>query len=506
MRPAWARRLRAAQQGDAVTRTACLSSFIVAFAVAGPGVSRAEPGADAPVRRYALIASASDGGPQRATLRFADGDALAMAGVLRRLGGLQDSDVVLLTGARRDTLEASFAWLRAAMRKAEGRRELVVYYAGHSDDKGLLLGGDRVSYRELTDWIESTSADVRIAILDRCGARSPASRPDALAAGRGRAFLTASAPDRGGASFTRALVSGMRGAADISRDGRVTLAEAYRFARGETLRADRAAPGDVELGGDGDLVLTYLRSSTGSLILDAQLAGGVAVSDLSGKVVLELRKQAAYPVELGLDPGSYEVSLVRDGRSYVAQVALDDGAPVRLGSAQFAAAGRPISGAERRPTVAAASSPAGRHFGVYAGLGTRYTRLAGAGGFLIAPEAGFLLDRRLALGLQAGAGWSDGDGDRTRLGYALLFARYHFRCDSSIVCLSLAAAGGPGAVDGGGSDAVLLFEPQLGVHLMATRFLRFGADLGYRLVASADDDAGHLRGVSTGLNIQLGWF
>lgn len=482
----------------------CLSLFIMAIAAAWPEGVRAQPGGDVPVRRYALIASASDGGPDRAMLRFADSDALAMAGVLRRLGGLHDADLVLLTGARRDTLEASFAWLRAAMGKGDDesiRRELVVYYAGHSDDQGLLLGGDRVSYRELTEWIESTSADVRIAILDRCGSPHRPARPDTLAAGRGRAFLTASAvPDGDGASFTHTLVSGMRGAADLSRDGRVTLTEAFRFARREAHR-DRA--GDVELIGQGDLVLTYLRSSKASLILDAQLAGGVAVSDLSGRVVLELRKQAAYPVELGLDPGSYEVSLVRDGRSYVAQVAVDDGAPVRLGSAQFAAE---VASAQR-PTVAAEASGPGRarQFGVYAGLGTRYTRLAGADGLLFAPEAGFLLDRRLALGLQGGAGWSDGGDGRTRLGYALLFARYHFRCDASIVCMSLAAAAGPGAVSG--SDTVVLFEPQLGVHLIATRFLRFGADLGYRLVAGADDrDTGSLHGVSAGLNIQLGWF
>ncbi len=496
-----------------MTKTACIASSIVALAMAWPGGARAEPGSDAPVRRYALIASASDGGPERARLTSADGDALAMAGVLRRLGGLRDTDLVLLTGARRDTLEASFAWLRAAMGKAEGpvRRELVVYYSGHSDEQGLLLGGDRVSYRELTDWIESTSADVRIAILDCCGSGSLEARPDLHAAGRGRAFLTAGAASDGGASFTHALVSGMRGAADLSRDGRVTLAEAYRFARREGRRAGAGQRRrDVQLSGEGELVLTYLRSSKASLILDAQLAGGVAVTDLSGRVVLELRKQAAYPVELGLDPGSYEVSLVRDGRSYTAQVAVDDGAPVRLGSAQFAAARPLAAGGAERPTVTGQSNPAARsrQFGVYAGLGTRYTRLAGAGGFLVAPEVGFLLDRRLAVGLQAGAGWSDGDDGRTRLGYAQLFARYHFRCDSSIVCLSLAAAAGPGAVNGageGGNDTVLLFEPQLGAHLMATRFLRFGADLGYRLVTGADD-AGDLRGVSAGLNIQLGWF
>jgi len=518
-----------------VTKLVCLSSIVLGIAVAWPGGSLAIAGpsaADVPVRRYALIASASDGGPARAQLRFADGDALAMAGVLRRLGGLRDSDLVLLTGARRDTLEASFAWLRAAMGQAGGqvRRELVVYYSGHADEQGLLLGGDRVSYRELTDWIEGTSADVRIAILDCCAPRSLGGGTDLLAgAVRGRAFLTAGSADaersdRSGASFTHALVSGMRGAADESRDGQVTLAEAHRFARRETRR--RAGPAasrrvhDTQLVGEGDLVLTYLRSSKASLILDPQLAGSVAVSDLSGRVVLELRKRAAFPVELGLDPGPYEVSLVRDGRRYRTAVTLDDGSAVRLGRRQFAGAPEPVaasSGADTSPSLVASlageTSLLGRtrQFGVYAGLGLRYTRLGGADGFLATPEAAFLLDRRIAVGLIAGGGVSDAD-DGLTLGYAQLFVRYHFLCDSSILCLSVAAAAGPGGVersggDSSGGDALLLFEPQLGGHLMVTRFLRFGADLGYRLVAYADDhDAGDLRGVSAGLHIQLGWF
>lgn len=40
----------------------------------------------------------------------------------------------------------------------------------------------------------------------------------------------------GGSFFTHALVSGMRGAADASGDGKITLTEAYRFAFEETLQ------------------------------------------------------------------------------------------------------------------------------------------------------------------------------------------------------------------------------------------------------------------------------
>jgi hypothetical protein len=32
----------------------------------------------------------------------------------------------------------------------------VIYYSGHSDENGLLLGGDRVTYRELRQWLDTT--------------------------------------------------------------------------------------------------------------------------------------------------------------------------------------------------------------------------------------------------------------------------------------------------------------------------------------------------------------
>src|SRR5439155_1903876 len=60
---------------------------------------------------------------------------------------------------------------------------------------------------------------------------------------RGEALLTSSTSDElaresdnlKGSFFTHHLVSGLRGAADQSKDGRVTLAEAYQYAYGKTV-------------------------------------------------------------------------------------------------------------------------------------------------------------------------------------------------------------------------------------------------------------------------------
>ena len=136
---------------------------------------------------------------------------------------------------------------------APARTEIVVYYSGHADEKGLLLGDDRYSYRTLRDRLDQIPADVRIAVLDACSsgaftrAKGGRARPpflvDESSDMRGHAFLTSSAEteaaqesDRIRASyFTHFLVSGFRGAADTSGDGKVTLNEAYQFAFNETL-------------------------------------------------------------------------------------------------------------------------------------------------------------------------------------------------------------------------------------------------------------------------------
>src|SRR5690606_7938624 len=138
-------------------------------------------------------------------------------------------------------------------KKGGARTEALVYYSGHADEKGLLLGTQGVDYRVFRDRMNALGADVRIAVVDACasgaltrmkgGRPVPAFMVDKSAHSQGYAFLTSSSgsevaqeSDRiRGSFFTHALNTGLRGAADASRDGRVTLHEAYQFAYHETL-------------------------------------------------------------------------------------------------------------------------------------------------------------------------------------------------------------------------------------------------------------------------------
>ncbi len=511
------------------------------------------------LRRFALIAASNDGGPDRMRLRFANSDAESMAKVLRILGGVRAEDLVLVTQARRASLQQAFDRVRAEVEKVPGgkqRRELFVYYSGHSDEHGLLLAGERVSYSELRRWVDSAGVDVRIVVLDSCasgamirergGTRRPSFLSDVSVNARGHAFLTASSADEaaqesdrlGAGFFSHYLLSGLRGAADANRDKLVTLAEAYQFSYHETLRGTgRTARSqhpayDFQLTGQGDLVLTDLRSSASSLILEGNVGGHVFVRSESGQLLAELRKEPGYPVQLGLAPGKYTVRVETGGASYTTSVALRSGQATRVERSTLVRGPTEPAGARGIEPAGAVSgespsvrdaligedSLAGRtrQFGGYAGLGFRYTRLGGRDAFLAGPELALLLDRRVTLGFVAAGGASgpvDEQGNRATLGYAGAVFRYNFLFDGPF-SFSVGAVAGAGATgresedeNTKSSDSLFLFEPQIVGHVLVTRFLRFAVDFGYRLTAGVERyPVDEVRGAAAGFHIQGGWF
>ncbi|MEQ9496283.1 MAG: caspase family protein [Deltaproteobacteria bacterium] len=311
------------------------------------------------VRRFALIAAANDGGRERPRLRYAVTDARALAGVLEELGGVAPEDRVMVVEPTRDELLASIdaleGRLQAARAERPARLELVFYYSGHSDETGLLLGEDGLPYGLLRSRLDALAADVRIAILDSCasgaitrkkgGKLRPPFLVDRSSQVKGFAVLTSSSENEAaqesdrirGSFFTHYLVSGLRGAADVTTDGRVTLNEAYAFAFHETLRRTEKTLGgaqhaayDIQLAGSGDLVMTDVNATSATLGLPESLGARVFVRDDRGKLVAELDKPGGRRVELGLAPGQYEITLESKRTFRRSDVALVEGKTMEL--------------------------------------------------------------------------------------------------------------------------------------------------------------------------------
>jgi hypothetical protein len=309
--------------------------------------------AAAPLRRFALVIGSNNGGNVRERLRYAGHDAETIADVLRQLGGVDQVDLDLLSEPDARGLDHAFDVLSdrvRAERKRGQRVELVVYYSGHADDTGILLGGAHYEYGRLRQRIRDVPADVHIAIVDSCasgsftrmkgGARKPPFLHDSSNQVQGFAFLSSSSADEdaqesdkiGASFFTYYFVTGLRGAADRNHDGKITLTEAYQFAYEQTLgRTQNTTHGpqhpayDMQLSGTGDVVITDLRSTEATLVLPSALRGRITIIDQSGRVAVELTKEAGEPLSLALPDETYAVHVDSGNGEFVATVTLARG-------------------------------------------------------------------------------------------------------------------------------------------------------------------------------------
>jgi hypothetical protein len=307
---------------------------------------------DNATRRFGIFIGSNNGGKDRVTLRYAVSDAQSVSNVFLQMGGIAGEDSVLLVdpnireiNRRIDAVHEQV--LKTA--KTNRRTEIVFYYSGHSDDEGLLLNREKYYYRELREKINSIPSDMRIVILDSCasgaftrikgGEKTLPFLIDSSSTAEGYAFLTSSSAnessqesDRIASSyFTHSLVAGLRGAADSVGDGRVTLNELYRYAYAETMaRTETSLYGtqhpsyDIQINGSGDLVLTDVKQTSAGIVIDEKVTGRLTIRDNQDRLIVEINKTARV-LELGLEPGMYNITLQQGGDLFRAEVTLIQG-------------------------------------------------------------------------------------------------------------------------------------------------------------------------------------
>lgn len=338
----------------------CIGSFVLVAVLAAESPAHAKGStAGISLRRYALvIGSNTGGGTGRERLRYAGHDAATVADVLQQIGGVNQPDLALLSEPDSSALDRAFDALSKRIRderKTGQRVELVVYYSGHADESGILIGGKRYDYALLRQRIRAIPADVHIAIVDSCasgsftrikgGTKVPPFLQDSSNQVAGFAFLSSSSADEdaqesdriGASFFTYFFVAGLRGAADRNRDGKITLSEAYQFSYEQTLgRTQNTTHGpqhpayDMHLSGTGDVVITDLRSTESALVLPSGLRGRITIVDGSGRVAVELTKEAGEPLNLALPNETYTMHVENKDGEFAATITLD-----RVGEIEF---------------------------------------------------------------------------------------------------------------------------------------------------------------------------
>jgi hypothetical protein len=280
----------------------------------------------AETERYAVIVGRNTGAPDEQNLRFAEADAARVAELLGEIGGIPDENQVLLRGKDADQVRRALIATNERIRvgQREGRDAvLLVYYSGHGDADALHLGDSRLALRELEALVRGSSAQIRILVIDSCRSgsvtRVKGGRPAAPLAlpremheapGEGVIILTASTASEdaqesdqlAGSFFTHYLLTALRGAADDDANQIVTVEEAFRYTREQTIIASSRT-----LGGTQHPTFHY----------DLRGRAEIALADLAaarGRGTLTLPDRATWLIVRGSSPGAVVGEIVAGAR------------------------------------------------------------------------------------------------------------------------------------------------------------------------------------------------
>lgn len=312
--------------------------------------ARAEP---APVTRFALVVGHNVGSHRTAPLSFAEKDAAKVADIFRNIGRTSEKNILVLTGPDAAGLRESLATLNKRISGSVGPTEFLFYYSGHADGTGLQLGKTVFSLDELRTILKESTADVTIAIIDAChsgaiirdkgGKRVPILDLTATSEGsaHGLAIITSSSASEKsqesdelrGSFFTHFLASGMRGDADASGDGRVTLYELYQYAYSKTRQRSFAVGGgsqhptfDYAMTGSGEVVVTYPSGGSSRIVLPADMEGNYLLySPAMDSVLAEVEKKKGESRVLAVPPGTIELFKRTDSALHRTTVTVADG-------------------------------------------------------------------------------------------------------------------------------------------------------------------------------------
>jgi hypothetical protein len=476
------------------------------------------------LRRFAMVVGANNGGRGRVKLQYAIADAKSILKVLEDMGGVSPDDSRLLIEPNRETFFWEVKRLRDRIKRARAdhrRVEVILYYSGHSDEKNILLGKEKVSYKDFKDEITRMDADVRIAILDSCasgaftllkgGKKKAPFLVDTAYDMKGYAFITSSSSDEAsqesarleGSFFTHYFTSGLRGAADMSQDGKVTLNEAYQFAFNETLaQTTETVSGpqhpncNIQMSGKGDVVMTEIGKSSALLRISKNVSGRLFIHNQQNVLVVELNKPLGRSIELGMDAGKYRIINIVEGNIFETKIHLPKGKSVELDIDQFYKSkkidtvARGDLNARSRRTVL---QKRGKSH-IYAGISTKSTSINGDTAVLMGFHLGLTFRQRFSVGF---AGYGKVNMPPGLPGYGGVTVEYSFNPWKKFH-YKVGALMGSGTGDSG---IFYLFEPEVKLVMNLSQTVRIGLGIS---IPITDNKSTGLKNPSLALDFQFG--
>ena len=269
----------------------------------------------------------------------------------------------------------------------------LLYYSGHGDNDALEIGSERLLLRDLRSYLEQlVSADVRIAFVDACqsgaltgvkgGKRAPGYEVRLADPGqvKGMAIVTSStanelsqeSDDLRGSFFSQSIMSGLRGAADASRDGQVTLGEVYQFAFKRTLSSTAASltggqhpTYDYRMAGAGEVVLTRTLPRDARLAFFRESGATYTVMNrATGDVLAEVMSSPSEDLYLAVPAGEYRFLRRTMGEVRERVLSLASGSVTSLDPTTMVRVAQPSARSKRGELVLR------NQLGAYAGLST----------------------------------------------------------------------------------------------------------------------------------------
>lgn len=333
----------------------------LAFATLTLGVSAAADDGEPVVYTYALLVGSNEAGPGQTPLNYAQDDALRMAEVLITLGHYPAENVERLLGPTSENIRAALNRAAEELQKRNDAGEQSVfffYYSGHARADALNFGREKFALDELRERLVAMPATLSIIVLDACqsGAfsQSKGAEPTAdfsynsvqglntegvaILASSSANELSQESENLRSSFFTNHLLVALRGAADTDDDGRVTLAEAYKYAYNHTLAStsvtavgEQHVTFETELQGRGEVPLTYPAEANAHLRIPEAFQGRVLLQHApSFNVIAELIKTAGAPLQLALLPGSYRAIVRTNERALLCGIYLEEGSDREL--------------------------------------------------------------------------------------------------------------------------------------------------------------------------------